>query len=68
MSPAHFCLKAVPSTIGRRRQALSDSDDDEPLQRHSSPIGDNSAYLQDSDGEVKDRGRTNEDVSDEKLS
>ncbi|XP_028786901.1 protein CTR9 homolog isoform X1 [Neltuma alba] len=55
---------AAPSTISRRRQALSDSDDDdEPLQRHSSPIGENSAYLQDSDGEVKDRGRTNEDFA-----
>lgn len=61
-------LKAAPSsTIARRRQALSESDDDEPLQRQSSPIRENSADMQESDGEIRDGGdKTNGgDTSDE---
>lgn len=46
---------------------MSESDDDEPVQRHSSPIRENSAYLQDSDdGEIRDRDKTNgDDASDD---
>ncbi|KAF7836807.1 protein CTR9-like protein [Senna tora] len=57
---------APSSTISRRRQALSESDDDEPLQRHSSPVGEDTAYMQDSDGEIRDRSKTNgDDASDD---
>ena len=51
-------MKAVaPSSgTGRRRRALSESDDDEPLQRGpgSSPIRENSAERQESDGEIRE--------------
>ncbi|KAK7328850.1 hypothetical protein VNO77_22976 [Canavalia gladiata] len=57
---------APSSTISRRRQALSESDDDEPLQRQSSPIRENSADMQESDGEIRDGDKTNgDDASDE---
>ena len=53
-----FFEKAVaPSSVaGRRRQAWSESDDDEPLQRgpESSPVRENSAELQESDGEIRE--------------
>ena len=55
-------LKAEPSsTLMRRRRALSESGDDEPIIRHSSPIRENSADLQESDGEIRDRDKTNGD-------
>ncbi|XP_027339223.1 protein CTR9 homolog isoform X2 [Abrus precatorius] len=57
---------APSSTIGRRRQALSESDDDEPLQRQSSPARENSADMQESDGEIRDGDKRNgDDASDE---
>nr|KYP34397.1 RNA polymerase-associated protein CTR9 isogeny [Cajanus cajan] len=56
---------APSSSIARRRQALSESDD-EPLQRQTSPIRENSADMQLSDGEIRDGDKTNgDDVSDE---
>ncbi|XP_022754798.1 protein CTR9 homolog isoform X2 [Durio zibethinus] len=47
---------APSSAAGRRRQAWSESDDDEPLQRgpESSPARENSAELQESDGEIRE--------------
>lgn len=45
---------APSSNIARRRQALSESDDDEPLQRQSSPVRENSVDMQLSDGEIRD--------------
>ncbi|KAH1209488.1 Protein CTR9 [Glycine max] len=55
--------RAAPSSsIARRRQALSESDDDEPLlQRQSSPVRQNSADMQLSDGEIRDGDKTNGD-------
>lgn len=53
------------STIARRRQALSESDDDEPLQRQSSPVRENSDDMQESDGEIRDRDKTNGDDASE---
>lgn len=60
-------IKAAPSsTISRRRQALSESEDDEPFQRQSSPVRENSADMQESDGEIRDGDKTNgDDASDE---
>ena len=53
---------APSSSIARRRQALSESDDDEPLlQRQSSPVRQNSADMQLSDGEIRDGDKTNGD-------
>ncbi|KAL5098317.1 hypothetical protein RYX36_002644 [Vicia faba] len=55
------------STISRRRQALSESDDDEPIIRQSSPVRENSVDMQESDGEIRDEEKTYEDeASDEK--
>ncbi|KAJ8767463.1 hypothetical protein K2173_017507 [Erythroxylum novogranatense] len=51
---------AEPSSTGRRKRAWSESDDDnEPLDNRpeSSPMQDNSAELQDSDGEIRDGTR-----------
>ncbi|XVE97907.1 hypothetical protein REPUB_Repub03eG0059200 [Reevesia pubescens] len=47
---------APSSAAGRRRQAWSESDDDEPLQRgpESSPVRENSTELQGSDGEIRE--------------
>lgn len=61
-----FLFKAAPSSnIARRRQALSESDDDEPLQRQSSPVRENSVDMQLSDGEIRDEDKTNgDDASD----
>ncbi|TKY72856.1 CTR9-like protein [Spatholobus suberectus] len=57
---------APSSSIARRRQALSESDDDEPFQKQSSPIRENSADMQLSDGEIRDDDKTNGDgASDE---
>ncbi|KAL2327259.1 hypothetical protein Fmac_020686 [Flemingia macrophylla] len=56
---------APSSSIARRRQALSESDDDEPLQRQTSPVRENSADMQLSEGEIRDGDKTNgDDVSD----
>ncbi|KAI4344590.1 hypothetical protein L6164_011798 [Bauhinia variegata] len=52
---------APSSAASRRRQALSESDDDEPLERFSSPVRENSADLQESDVEIRDKGKTNRD-------
>ncbi|KAG5006267.1 hypothetical protein JHK85_024809 [Glycine max] len=57
---------APSSSIARRRQALSESDDDEPLiQRQSSPARENSADMQLSDGEIRDGDKTNGDDGSE---
>ncbi|EOY30289.1 Binding isoform 1 [Theobroma cacao] len=47
---------APSSAAGRRRRAWSESDDDEPLHRgtESSPVRENSAELQESDGEIRE--------------
>lgn len=57
---------APSSAAGRRRQAWSESDDDEPLQRgpESSPLRENSAELQESDGEIReDNSKLNRDAA-----
>ncbi|KAK7281282.1 hypothetical protein RIF29_09115 [Crotalaria pallida] len=57
------------SSIARRRQALSESDDDEPIMKQSSPVKENSADMQESDGEIRDRDETNgNDASEEEKS
>ncbi|KAK7354605.1 hypothetical protein VNO80_20070 [Phaseolus coccineus] len=59
-------MAAPSSSIARRRQALSESDDDEPLRRQSSPVRENSGDMQESDGEIRDVDKTNgDDGSDE---
>lgn len=62
-----FLFKAGPSsTISRRRQALSESEDDEPIIRQSSPVRENSVDMQESDGEIREEEKTYEDeASDE---
>ncbi|KAA8523307.1 hypothetical protein F0562_009730 [Nyssa sinensis] len=60
--------EAAPSSnTSRRRRAWSESDDDEPLQRlpESSPIGDNSGEMQESDGEVRGGDKMNGDAADD---
>ncbi|KAJ7955971.1 Protein CTR9-like protein [Quillaja saponaria] len=54
---------APSSNIARRRQALSESDDDEPLDRQPdvTPIRGNSTELQESDGEIRDGNKPNAD-------
>ncbi|KAF2304094.1 hypothetical protein GH714_027132 [Hevea brasiliensis] len=46
----------APSSTSRRRRAWSESDDDEALERkpQSSPVRENSAELQESDGEIRE--------------
>ncbi|CAJ1975761.1 unnamed protein product [Sphenostylis stenocarpa] len=65
-SDADEDMAAPSSSVARRRQALSESDDDEPLQRQSSPVRENSADMQESDGEIREVDKTNgDDASDE---
>lgn len=49
-------MKAAPSSTGRRKRAWSESDDEEQVERRpqSSPIQENYAELQDSDGEDRE--------------
>ncbi|KAL9314628.1 hypothetical protein ACSQ67_020080 [Phaseolus vulgaris] len=54
-------MGAPSSSIARRRQALSESEDDEPLRRQSSPVRENSGEMQESDGEIRDLDKTNGD-------
>jgi RNA polymerase-associated protein CTR9 len=62
-----FLFKAGPSsTISRRRQALSESDDDEPIMKQSSPVRENSVDMEESDGEIRGGEKTHgDDASDE---
>ncbi|GAU27975.1 hypothetical protein TSUD_373700 [Trifolium subterraneum] len=54
------------STISRRRQALSESDDDEPIIKQSSPVRENSVDMEESDGEIRGGEKTHgDDASDE---
>ncbi|KAE9604674.1 putative RNA polymerase-associated protein Ctr9 [Lupinus albus] len=65
-SDAEDEMAAPSSSIARRRQALSESDDDEPLMRQSSPpIRENSTDMHqlESDGEIRDK--TNGDNASE---
>ncbi|XP_057971236.1 protein CTR9 homolog isoform X2 [Malania oleifera] len=57
-SDADDDMAAPPSNASRRKQTWSDSDDDEILDRQqvASPIRENSAELQESDGEVRNNG------------
>ncbi|GLT74284.1 hypothetical protein SLA2020_460900 [Shorea laevis] len=58
----------APTSAARRRQALSESDDDEePVKRgaNNSPVRENSAEMQLSDGEIReDNNKPNRDVDD----
>ncbi|GLT98776.1 hypothetical protein SLE2022_162590 [Rubroshorea leprosula] len=58
----------APASAARRRQALSESDDDEePVKRgaNNSPVRENSAEMQLSDGEIReDNNKPNRDVDD----
>ncbi|XP_010261923.1 PREDICTED: protein CTR9 homolog [Nelumbo nucifera] len=59
---------APSSTIHRRRQAWSESDDDEPTQRQieSSPNRENSVELPESDREIREENdKTNKDAADD---
>lgn len=58
---------AAPSSAGRRKQAWSESDEDEISERkpQSSLLRENSADLQDSDGEFRDKRQENAAVDDE---
>lgn len=51
-----YVLKAGPSSGNRRKQAWSESDEDEPQDQRleSSPGRENSAEMQESEGEIKD--------------
>jgi len=54
-----------PSTISRRRQALSESDDDQPIMRQTSPVREQSVDMEESDGEIRDEKRHEDDGSGE---
>lgn len=58
---------AAPSSAGRRKRAWSESDEDEISERkpQSSLLRENSADLQDSDGEFRDKRQENAAVDDE---
>ncbi|KAI9383316.1 hypothetical protein POPTR_013G064900v4 [Populus trichocarpa] len=60
------CL-AAPSSAGRRKRAWSESDEDEISERkpQSSLLRENSADLQNSDGEFRDKRQENAAVDDE---
>lgn len=61
-----FLFKAGPSsTISRRRQALSESEDEEPIIRQSSPVRENSVDMQESDGEIREEKTYEDEASDE---
>lgn len=61
-----FLFKAEPSsTVSRRRQALSESDDDEPIIKQSNPVRENSVDMQESDGEIRDEKTYEDEASDE---
>ena len=49
-------MKAAPSSAGRKKRAWSESDEDEISERKQQPslLRENSADLQDSDGEFRD--------------
>ncbi|KAL1363930.1 protein CTR9 homolog [Arachis hypogaea] len=63
-SDAEDDMAAPSSNIARRRQALSESDDDEPIMRQSSPIRENSADMELSDGEIREPKTNGDDGSD----
>jgi RNA polymerase-associated protein CTR9 len=60
-------MKAAPSSAGRRKRAWSESDEDEISERkpQSSLLRENSADLQDSDGEFRDKRQENAAADDE---
>ncbi|MED6194834.1 Protein CTR9 [Stylosanthes scabra] len=63
-SDAEDDMAAPSSNIARRRQALSESDDDEPIMRQPSPVRENSADMELSDGEIREPKANGDDISE----